>query len=249
MKRKINIIICFLVTAGFYSCNKYVNQSGTSGGGGTVTNTSDSVSYIKFFNPVDFGNLTVYLNNDSLGSIAPYFPSTYIKTKAGSNIVRIVSPVNPSIDALNVGIDVTGGKYYSCFMYKVGYDWKISLVPDDLTAPPANKANIRVLDFRTQAYFTYVNISVVSPGLDQVSFYKRNFLDHSTYGSNAQFKPVFAGSYNIVVTQDTSITNLAIKKNVALDNGKIYSVIMMTPTAATPAAALSQISLDVEKHN
>jgi len=263
MTNKILIFFLLLLSIGLFSCNRYIDQRTTSttptipttpttppatpppGGGTTAPGTGNAA--IKFYNVVDFGNLTVSLNDVSAGTVAQYYPTTYTTANAGTNNIKIYTTASTATPALNIGVDLAAGKYYSCFMYKVGYDWKISLVSDDLTAPPANKANVRVLDFRTQAYFDYVNVRITSPGLDQLDYTKRNFLDHATYDTYTRFKSIYAGSYNVIVYNDS--TNLAIKKGINFDNGKIYSVILMTPASASAQAALYSIIPDIEKHN
>ena len=218
---------------------------GTSGGGsGTTTPTSATTPFIKFYNVVDYGAISIKFNSNTIGTISQYSPSAYIIGVNGSNTILLTLGTTT---LLNISIDLVAGKYYSCFMYKVGNDWKINLVPDDLTAPATGYSNIRLLDFRTQAYFDYVNTRVYSLGNDEITYKGRNFLSHSTFDSYTKFDPLVTGTYNCIIYNDS--VNLANKKGFALTSGKIYSVILMTPANLSAASALYNIIIDVEQHN
>lgn len=216
--------------------------SGGTGSGGTTTATTP---FIKFFNVVDYGNVGVSLNGSNVGAIAQYYPSAYSTGVNGTNTI-LLTYNNTTI--LNTGVDLVAGTYYSCFIYRVGYDWKINVVKDNLTSPATGYANIRLLDFRTQAYFDYVNARIYALGVDEITYKERNFLDHTTYSTYTAFNTLSASSsYNCIVYNDTA--NLASKKGFPLSSGKIYSIILMTPTSLSAANAIYNIAIDVEQHN
>lgn len=259
------ILVCSFL---FTSCSQYVDQrsgSGSttttpitptqpvtppsgSGSGGTIGGGSGSstTSYIKFFNPVNFGSIGVSLNNSTVGTIGQYAATaTYYTAVNGSNTISITQG---GYTILNVTVDLVAGNYYSCFVYKVGYDWKINIIKDDLTLPGSKATNVRVLDFRTQAYYDFVRINIFSLGLDQYVDSNRHFLDHTSFDFYTKFHTLTAGSsYNIFVYNDSA--NLASKKGVPFLEGKIYSVILTTDATLSAADALKKISLEIEQHN
>jgi len=246
MKVLLNTILVLLL--GLIACTKVVDTSSsstsTSTGSGTGTgtgtgSTSTGVANIRFYNVMDYGNVNVTLNGVGQGDVAIYYSTAYKQVAAGSRNIKVTFGGNTIVD---VYADLLSDKYYSCFIYRVGYNWRISIVTDDLTTPSAGKAGIRVLDFRTQAYFNYVNVRIISVGLDQLDYTNRNFLDHLSYDTYTTFKQVAAGTYNINIFNDS--TNLSKKTDVALGNGKIYSVILMTPADLTAANALYYINID-----
>jgi len=206
---------------------------------------------IKFYTVMDYGDtkVTVQLNSGTPITIAKYYPSSqYLIANSGSNAIKVFYPDTTTSTVLNMQEDLLSGCFYSCFIYRVGYEWKISIVKDNVNPPSiASNAKIRVLDFRTQAYFDYVNIRVYNPGYDEKYFYTRNFLDHETYSSNADFKEVAAGYYHVRVYNDSA--NLKTRDSVSLKSGKIYSIILMTPSTLSPADALNNIFPDVQQHN
>ncbi len=242
MKQLLKIILLSIFT--LQACTKVVNSSSTSSstGTGTSTGTGSTIgnANMRFYNVMDYGNVNVTLGGVAQGDVAIYYSTAYKQVAAGSTNIKVTFGGNTVID---VYADVLANKYYSCFIYRVGYNWRLSIVTDDLTTPAAGKAGIRVLDFRTQAYFNYVNVKIISVGLDVVDYTNRNFLDHLSYDTYTTFKQVAAGTYNINVFNDSA--TLSTKTGVALGNGKIYSVVMMTPADLTAANALYYINLDI----
>jgi hypothetical protein len=237
------IVLILLLTIPFVqSCMKTATTTTSSGGTSTTdTTTSTSLPTVKFFNVMDYGDVVVYLNGSSIGNIPIYYPSSYRIAKAGTNSIKVTFGGTTVVD---VTADFVLGKNYSIYVYRVGYNWKTSLVSDDLTTPATSYAKIRVLDFRTQAYFDYVKIKFLGLGVGELNYTNRNFLDHQSYSDYSTFKTVGAGTYNITVFNDTA--NLATKTNFPFVSGKIYSLIMMTNASLTTAEAIYQIKLDLE---
>lgn len=239
MKRLSSFILILIFS--LQACTKVVDSTSTGSGTGTSTGTgsTNGNANIRFYNVMDYGNLNVTLGGVAQGDVAIYYSTAYKQVAAGSTNIKVTFGGNTIID---VYAEVLADKYYSCFIYRVGYNWRISIVTDDLTTPSSGKAGIRVLDFRTQAYFNYVKVKIVSVGLDVVDYTNRNFLDHLSYDTYTTFKQVAAGTYNINVYNDSA--TLSTKTGVTLGNGKIYSVIMMTPADLTAANAINYINLD-----
>jgi hypothetical protein len=231
------------------ACIKYAEDPGT-----IVTPGTDTVTAIKFYNLVEQGKLKIKLNGKVVAdSLAEYYPSNYITAKADSNNVQLFKLTSGDTTILNLNIGMIKGKKYSCFIYKQGYDWKISLVNDKLTLPDSGYAGVRILDFRTQSFTNYVNVKLFSIGFftygDVAPFTYRHFLDHTSYDVYTQFVPVYARpDYNVVVYNSTA--NLSSRSNINLSSRKLYSIILMTPSSITAdSTANKYLFSDVQQHN
>lgn len=241
-------IICSILLV---SCTKYTNSATTSDNTSNNTNNTTTTTVvapqIKFFNVMDYGSTDVFLNSSKVTSIAKYYASSYITAKEGSNNIQLAFPNQNSL--LNVNPVLANNTKYSCFFYKVGYEWKYNMVRDDLpTTLNNNYAALRVLDFRTEAYYNYINVRLISPGADVIDQKNRNFLDHATYDNYAKFQTVISGSYNIYMYNDTITSSY--RKGVGIDSKGIYSIILTTPTGISPVTnAIFYIYPDVVKHN
>lgn len=230
-------------------CSKYVGQNTTTTSNNTNSNNTTVQTVapsIKFYSVMDNGSMNVLFNGKQASSIANFYPSNYINGITGSNTISLRLPNGTTL--LNGNIDLLNNTKYSCFFYKVGNEWKYSLIKDVMTMTLANGfAAARILDFRTQGYFDYINVRLVNPGFEIIDSKNRNFLDHHTYSSYTEFKQVGAGNYNIFMYNDTLTTSQ--RKNVKLDSRAFYSVVLTTPSNITPYQnAIFYIFPDAIKH-
>jgi len=232
------------------SCSKYVGQNGittpTTPTNPTTPTTAIVAPSIKFYSVMDNGSMNVLLNGKQASSIANFYPSNYINGTNGNNTISLRLPNSTTL--LNGTVDLLNNTKYSCFFYKVGNEWKYSLIKDVMTATLANGfAAARILDFRTQGYFDYINVRLVNPGFEIIDSKNRNFLDHHTYSSYTEFKQVGAGNYNIFMYNDTLTTSQ--RKDVKIDSKAYYSIVLTTPSNITPYQnAIFYIFPDAIKH-
>ena len=235
--------ILFLV-----SCTKYTTVATDTTTTTTTTTTTVTPPKIKFYNVMDYGATNVYLNAKQVTSVAKYYASSYLAATEGVNNIKIKFSEGTST-LLDVNHTLANNTNYSCFFYKVGNEWKSNVVKDDLpTTLATGFAALRVLDFRTEAYFNYINVRLVCPGFDIIDQKNRNFLDHTTYDGYTKFSTVGAGSYSIYMYNDTITSSY--RKGVTIDSKGIYSVILTTPSNITPYTnAIYYIFPDVVKHN
>ena len=250
--KKGTYLLLFCITT-IVSCVKYADNpdSGTGTGGGTV---SDTITSIKFFNVVDQGKIRIKLNGSFVtDSLATYYPSAYITAKADSNNIQLYKVTSLDTVLLINNFLLQKGKKYSGFIYKQGYDWKVSFVTDNLTAPDSGYAGIRILDFRTQAITNYVSIRLFSLGYftygDVSPYVYRHFLDFTSYDFVTQFIPVYSRpDYNIVVYNSSA--NLSSRSGINLQSKKLYSIILMTPASITSdTTANKYLFSGVQQHN
>jgi hypothetical protein len=230
----------------FVSCSKYVGQNSTNTTTTTTQNVTSVPPSVKFYSVMDNGSMNVLFNGKQASSIANYYPSNYINGTTGTNTISLRLPNGTTL--LNGSLDLLNNTKYSCFFYKVGNEWKYSLIKDVMTMTLANGfAAARILDFRTQGYFDYINVRLVNPGFEIIDSKNRNFLDHHTYSSYTEFKQIGAGNYNIFMYNDTITSSQ--RKNVKLDSKAFYSVVLTTPSNITPYQnAIFYIFPDAIKH-
>ena len=237
------LVAIFTLTL-FSSCYKQIDSATTST---TITDTTKTTNStppkVKFFNVMDYGNVYIHLNTLNIAGVALYYPTNYQTGVVGTNNIWVTFG-NDTI--INQNVELVAGKNYSCFVYRIGYNWQISVVSDDLTTPATGNAKVRVLDFRTQAWFSYIGVNLFSPGNSPLIFNNRNFLDHESFSSYASFNTVSAGTYTL--TLYTSTVNLLTKSNVALASSKIYTIVLMTQASLTAAQALQAINVDIEQN-
>ncbi|OIR00184.1 hypothetical protein GALL_178300 [mine drainage metagenome] len=234
----------------FASCAKHADNNSAP----VVPPTGDTISAVKFFNVVDQGKLKIKVNGKIiLDSLAQYYPSDYLTVNKDSNSLQILKPGIVDTPVVNINFEVMKGRKYSCYIYKIGFDWKVNFVKDDLTPPDSGYAGIRILDFRTQAQTDFVDVNLFSLGFITYSgvypFIYRHFLDHTSFDFLTAFTRVFARpDYNIVVFNSNA--NLVSRSKINLASKKLYSIILMTPQEITSdTAAIRHIFPDVQQHN
>jgi len=239
-------LFAILFTTLFSSCYKQVSN-GTSSTPIDTLKTSTTLPNIMFYNVMDYGNVYITLNNtNNLGGVAKYYPLSYTTGVVGTNNI-IVTFSNDTI--INQNVDLLAGKNYSCFVYRVGYSWFLSIVPDNLKTPSVGNSEIRILDFRTQAWYSYIGVKLFSPGNTPLIFNNRNFLDHESYSGYENFDTIPSGIYTttLFITSPTA-TNLT-QVSDTLVSQKIYTFVLMTQASLTAAKALNNIQIEQSVNN
>ncbi len=240
------ILFAILFTTFFSSCYKQVGTGTTTTSVDTIK-TSKTLPNIMFYNVMDYGNVYITLNNtNNLGGVAKYYPLSYTEGIVGTNNI-IVTFSNDTI--VNQNVDLLGGKNYSCFVYRVGYSWFLSVVPDNLKTPSAGNSEIRILDFRTQAWYSYIGVKFFSPGNTPLIYNNRNFLDHESFSGYENFDTVPSGVYTttLFITSPTA-SNLT-QVSDTLVSQKIYTFVLMTQASLTAAKALNYIQIEQSINN
>ena len=242
-----HIFLAIIIATLFSSCYKQVDTGTTTTPIQDTVTTSTTPPKIMFYNVMDYGNVYVILNKtNNLGGIAKWYPLSYTAGVVGTNNI-IVTFSNDTI--VNENVDLLAGKNYSCFVYRIGYSWFLSIVPDNLTTPTVGNSEIRVLDFRTQAWFSYIGINIYSPGIAPLVFNNRNFLDHESYSGYEGFNTLPSGTYTttLFITTPTA-QNLATQTD-TLVSQKIYTLVLMTQASLTAAQALNNIQIEQSSNN
>jgi hypothetical protein len=134
---KHKIIAVFLFCLMCVACSKVAPT--TSGGG---TTTTGKAPLIKVFNAMNYGSVTVTINNVRVGDVALYYPTNYVTAKTGTNNISLSFG---GVNVVNVNVDLLADNYYSIVIYRLAFSWKIALVPDNLTTPTLGKAKMGCL--------------------------------------------------------------------------------------------------------
>ena len=173
--------------------------------------------------------------NKALTNVPFFAASDYLELAAGNHDLKVVATgtTEPAvIDAK--GVAVEAGKAYTIAAVGKLADIKPAIFVDDLTAPAAGKAHVRVL-----------HLSPDAPGVDVKVANGATLIPNLVFPKASNYLPVDAGSYDLQVTPagaSAVVLNLAGTK---LEAGKIYDVFAVGELAniraevkvTTPAAS------------
>lgn len=177
----------------------------------------------------------VIVNGNKALTNVPFFAaSAYLDLPAGSYDIQVVptgatSPV--VIDAK--GVRIEAGKAYTIAATGKLAEIKPTILNDDLTAPAAGKAHVRVIHFSPDAPAVDVKVAGGPTLISNLAFPKAS-----------NYLPVDAGSYDLQVTPAGGTAVVLDLKGTRLEAGKIYDVfavgelakIKVEVAVTTPAA-------------
>lgn len=178
----------------------------------------------------------VIVNGNRALTNVPFFAaSAYLDLPAGSYDIQVVpagatSPV--VIDAK--GVRIEAGKAYTIAATGKLAEIKPTILIDDLSAPAAGKAHVRVIHFSPDA-----------PAVDIKVAGGPTLISNLAFPQASNYLPVDAGSYNLQVTPAGGSAVVLDLQGVRLEAGKIYDVfavgelasIRVETTVTTPPAA------------
>jgi hypothetical protein len=195
--------------------------------------------------------ITAFVADQQVAQLNYGANSSYFTVNAGSPTLRI----NSGTQVLtSQPLNVTKDQNYSSFVFSpsatIGSSPTILTVPDDLTAPAAGQAKVRVVHLALNAP-TPVRLTVPSalpgtPGTDVTT--------DVTFGSASSFVAINAASLNLSVTAGTPRTQvIAVGDGTGTgtgtknyESGKIYTVVVRgiagtgVPAAQQPQAVIIQ---------
>jgi len=173
------------------------------------------------------------LNNVAFGSV-----SDYQTLPAGSHTIA-VAPADQGIDAAAATqkLDLQAGTAYSVAVVMLN-NLDFVQFTDNLAAPPAGKARVRVMHFSPDA-----------PGADVEVVNGPKLVQNLQFGKASDYLTVDAAAYNLRLVTSGNNTVIVQLPNTTLQAGTIYDVFAIgrlaaiqvevatsTPSAATPAA-------------
>ena len=196
-------------------------------------NTDLPVSALMAFNLApDQSALGIALN----GNLLTNSPLSYTNYTGGYRNIfpgeRVVQAFDYQRDTtlVTASHNFTNQKYYSLFLVGNNGAYKNVIVPDEIDSLPA-----------THAYVRYINAIPDSTSAPTVTI-KANGTEvvntTAAFAAVSQFSPVSAGNVDIAITNGG---NISANRTLAVENGKIYTVLMVGIPAATDTAKAVQI--------
>jgi LPXTG-motif cell wall-anchored protein len=158
----------------------------------------------------------VYVDgNKVLSNVAFFAASDYLDVPAGEHRFQ-VTPAGAAADAavIDATATVAAGSAYSVVATGKVADIKGTILADNLAAPAAGKAHVRV-----------VHASPDTPAVDVKVRNGPTLISSLAFPNASDYLPVDAGSYDLIVTPAGSDTVALDLGSTALEAGKIYDVL------------------------
>ncbi len=188
------------------------------------------------------------VDNTEVGQLTYGQSSSYLNVNAGSPTVKI-NVASDNSQAASQAVTVAANQNYSVFAYApTSTTVGLLAVTDDLTAPSAGKAKIRLVHVG-QGSPTALKLSTTVAAVADIPSTETQF------GNASPFVEILPGAYNIAVTSggsSTTVTNVGdgsgsgTVANKTYEAGKIYTVLMrgvsgnLIPQARQPKAVIVQ---------
>ncbi len=231
MKRKLLYFctaICSVVL--FASCSKDETEASAS---------------IMFVNVSPNGaNIDASVGGSVVASNIAYPNNSGYKTVAtGTQNIKVTQSTGGA-EVLNGSFSFESGAYYSFYVVDSSHERKATIVRDDLSAPSAGKAKIRILHLAPDA--PAVNISITGSGSAAITSNNRTFNDVATNAAFGSFTEVDAAGLTIQANSVATTTNIFTLPVATLTAGKIYTIIIKGFPTGT---GTQQLGLQVIQHN
>jgi LPXTG-motif cell wall-anchored protein len=158
----------------------------------------------------------VYVNNNKVLTNVPFFTaSDYLDLAGGSYDIKVTPTGQPDTAVIDAkGVAVEGGKAYTIAAGGKVADIKPYILSDNLAAPAAGKAHVRV-----------VHLSPDAPAVDIKVAGGPTLISNLAFGKDSGYLPVDAGTYDLQVVPAGKTEPVVIDlKGTKLEAGKIYDV-------------------------
>lgn len=158
----------------------------------------------------------VYVNNNKVLTNVPFFTaSDYLDLAAGSYDIKVTPTGQADTAVIDAkGVAVEGGKAYTIAAGGKVAEIKPYILSDNLAAPAAGKAHVRV-----------VHLSPDAPAVDVKVAGGPTLISNLAFGKDSGYLPVDAGTYDLqVVPAGKSEPVVLDLKGTKLEAGKIYDV-------------------------
>ncbi len=171
----------------------------------------------------DAPGVDLLVDNNKVNASALTFPNNtgYLDVEAGTRNVK-VNATGTNTSVINADVTLTKDMAYSVFAYDVASSLKPLVLMDNLAAPASGKAHLRFMHLSPGA--PAVTVGVLNGNNFVPLFSNRSFETAATATANQGFTPVDAGTYTVQVRVAGTETAVLTVPNVALQNGKIYTV-------------------------
>lgn len=231
MKRKLNWLTAVLCTAVFFTaCSKDKNDTNANL---MIVNASPNG-----------GNVDASVNNSAfISNLAYPGNSGYKAVASGTTNIR-VTQFTGGTEVLNGTVNLDANSNYSFYVVDSANKRKATVLKDDLSAPAAGKAKIRVLHLSPNS--PAVDISITGSSSGTINMTNRSFNDVATNASYSAFQEVDAAGLTVTVKLAGTATTLATVPLPPLTAGKIYTIFIKGFATGTASQALG---VEVIQHN
>jgi hypothetical protein len=163
----------------------------------------------------DAPGVDLLVDDQKVNSAALTFPSNtgYLAVNSGTRNIK-VNAAGTSTSVINANLTLEANKNYSVFACNRLATIEAVVLEDNLTAPAAGKAHIRVVHLSPDA--PAVNIGVAGSS--------SNLFTNLAFKGATAFTPVDAGTYNLEIRLASNNSVVLPIPSVALAAGKIYTV-------------------------
>jgi hypothetical protein len=178
----------------------------------------------------------VWVNGQKALTNVPFFTaSNYLDLPGGSYDIQVVPTGQTEPKVIDAkGVMIEGGKAYTIAATGKLAEIKATILADNLSAPAAGKAHVRVIHFSPDA-----------PAVDVKVAGGPTLIPNLAFPKDSGYLPVDAGSYDLQVTPAGADAVVLDLKGTRLEAGKIYDVFAVGELASikvevavtTPAAA------------
>jgi len=157
------------------------------------------------------------------------FPNhtSYMSVASGTHDVKAVA-TGTSTTVVDASVPVTTGTSYTLFANGTAANLGVLTLTDDLTAPPAGKANVR-----------FVHLSPNAPTVDVAIVGGAILFPNESFRQSTSFTAVDPGSVNMELRGVGTATVVLAVPNVTLEPGKIYTLFVTGLVGGTGQDALS----------
>lgn len=182
----------------------------------------------------------VYVNGNQTLTNVPFFTaSDYLDLPAGTYQVQVSPTGQPASAAvIDASVTIQAGRAYTIAATGLVANIAGTVIQDDLTAPAAGQAHVRVYHFSPDA-----------PNVDVQLADGTKLIQNLAFPNASSYLPVPAGSYDLQVVPAGGSNVVIDLPGTTLEAGKIYSVYavgqvanirpevsVFTPAAATPSS-------------
>jgi Domain of unknown function (DUF4397) len=170
------------------------------------------------------------LSGSNLGNTAlGYFTGAYLPVYTGSREVKSFDYNTGNTLALASGI-FADSMYYSAFLIGANGNYRNVLVQDHLDSLPIAAG---------KAYVRYINAIADSAAMPSVTISsgENTLTENAAYGNVSAFAPVNAGQVTVTVSGDS----IAATRAIALEENKVYTVLLAGIPGATDTSRAVQV--------
>lgn len=160
-----------------------------------------------------------------VNSLLPFVSSGYRDLTPGETKISFVQP-QTNIELSSTTHNFTANNYYSVFSGGSISQLSTLIISDDLSAPETGKAKVRLVNLAVENLNEtfYIGSEEIASNIGNLSY--------------SPFRPVSAGTYNLLVQDPANPTKIAQLSGQKLEPGKIYTVVVSGSFTGSGNAAL-----------